>query len=114
MVTTHSKGRKVIGLHIGAGNVRRYFPSPISIIELQLDHLRIQCELGPEFWQDDPEIHDPRLCTWLETRYMHGKRDRSPIPLVMLPAGRNAFRLQPLALEQTAAIKPQPRPVAVA
>ena len=59
MVTTHSKGRKVIGLHIGAGNVRRYFPSPISIIELQLDHLRIQCELGPEFWQDDPEIHDP-------------------------------------------------------
>ena len=73
VVKTQSKGRGLTGLHVGATNVRRYFPRDISVIELQLDHLQIQCGLGPEFWQDEPEIHDPRLCAWLESKNFHNK-----------------------------------------
>ena len=98
VVKTQSKGRGFTGLHVGASNVRRYFPKDISIIELQLDHLQIQCGLKPGFWRDDPEINDPRLCAWLESKHMHARRDRSPIQLAMVPAGENSFRLQPVAL----------------
>jgi hypothetical protein len=96
VVTTQSKSRGVTGLNIGASNARRYFPRHISVIELQLDHLQIQCGLNPEFWQGNPEIFDPRLCAWLESR-LHKNSDRSPIPLAMIPAGENSFRLQPVS-----------------
>jgi hypothetical protein len=96
VVTTQSKSRGVTGLLVGAHNVRRYFPKQNSFVELQLDHLQIQCGLAPGFWQDQPEIYDPRLCAWLESR-LHGKSDRAPIPLAMIPAGKNSFRLQPVS-----------------
>jgi hypothetical protein len=96
VVKTQSKGRGVTGLHVGANNVRRYFPRDISVIELQLDHLHIQCGLRPDFWQGQPDIFDPRLCAWLESRHMHTKPDRTPIPLAMIPEGKNCFRLQPV------------------
>jgi hypothetical protein len=98
VVKTQSKGLGVTGLHVGANNVRRYFPKNISSIELQLDHLQIACGLKPDFWQGEPEIFDPRLCAWLETRHMHTKPDRTPIPLSMIPEGKNSFRLQPVRL----------------
>jgi hypothetical protein len=98
VVTTQSKGIGVTGLHVGANNVRRYFPKRIEAIELLLDHLQIQCGLAPDFWQGEPEIYDPRLCAWLESKHLHGKPDRSPIPLAMIPAGKNSFRLQPVSL----------------
>ena len=94
VVKTQCKGRGLTGLHVGASNVRRYFPKDISVIELQLDHLQIQCGLNPGFWQDEPEIYDPRLCAWLESKHFHTRKDRTPIPLVMIPAGKNAFRLE--------------------
>ena len=96
VVKTQSKARGVTGLHVGANNVRRFFPKHIAVIELQLDHLQIQCELPPGFWHDQPEIYDPRLCAWLESRHMHGKLDRTPVPLALIPAGENSFRLQPV------------------
>jgi len=97
VVKTQSKGRGVTGLHVGVNNVRRYFPKNVSSIELQLDHLQIQCGLKPDFWQNEPEIFDPRLCAWLESRHMHTKQDRAtPIPLAMIPEGKNSFRLQPV------------------
>jgi hypothetical protein len=96
VVKTQSKGRGVIGLHVGANNVRRYFPKEISSIDLQLDHLLIQCGLKPDFWQGKPDIFDPRLCAWLESRHMHTHLDRTPIPLAMIPEGKNSFRLQPV------------------
>ncbi len=97
VVTTHSKGLGVTGLHVGAGNVQRYFPVRIAVIELHLDHLQIQCGLDPGFWQDRPEIHDSRLCAWLESKRLHHRSDRTPIPLAMIPAGENSFRLQPFS-----------------
>jgi hypothetical protein len=96
VVKTQSKGRGVTGLYVGVNNVRRYFSKNIPSIELQLDHLQIECGLKPGFWQGEPEIFDPRLCAWLESRHMHAKPDRSPIPLAMIPEGRNCFRLQPV------------------
>ncbi len=96
VVKTHSKGHRVTGLHVGNSNVRRYFPKDMAVIELQLDHLQIQCGLDPDFWEGQPEIHDPRLCAWLESKHFRGRPDRTPIPLAMIPAGNNSFRLQPV------------------
>ncbi len=98
VVKTQSKGRGITGLHVGANNVRRYFPKGTSSIELVLDHLQIECGLKPAFWQGEPEIFDPRLCAWLESRHMHAKPDRASVPLAMIPEGKNSFRLQPVRL----------------
>ena len=100
VVKTQSKGRGVTGLHVGVNNVRRYFPKNISSIELQLDHLQIRCGLTPDFWQGEPEIFDPRLCAWLESRHMHAKLDRASVPLAMIPEGKNCFSLQPVRVNE--------------
>ena len=97
VVKAESKGQGLTGIHVGTDNVRRYFPKNVSTIELHLGHLRIQCPLTPDFWQGRPEINDPRLCAWLESRHMHGSRNRSPVPLAMIPEGHNSFRLQPVS-----------------
>ena len=98
VVKTQCKGHEVIGLLVGATNARRYFPRSISKIELQLDHLRIECGLSPAFWHGQPEIHDRRLCAWLEQKQFHGAASRTPLPLDMTPAGKNSFRLGPISL----------------
>ncbi|MGA2887773.1 MAG: hypothetical protein ABSE51_06955 [Terracidiphilus sp.] len=109
VVKTQSKGRGVTGLHVGVNNVRRYFPERISSIQLQLDHLLIECGLSPDFWQGEPVIFDPRLCAWLESRHMHAKPDRAPVPLALIPEGKNCFRLQPVRLNgQVRAKLPSP------
>ena len=95
LVRTRCKGHEVTGLQVGAKNVRRYFPKHIDVIELQLDHLNIQCDLTPEFWQGQAEINDPRLCEWLDFKVSHMKPVRKPIPLAMIPSGKNSFRLRP-------------------
>jgi hypothetical protein len=112
VVKTQSKGHGVTGLHIGATNVRRFFPKDISVIELELDHLQIQCGLGPGFWQDEPEIYDPRLCAWLESKHFHTRPDRTPVPLVMIPSGKSAFRLQPVTLNGQVKLRQVPTPTA--
>lgn len=96
VVRTQNKGHGVVGLHVGANNVRRYFPKHVSSVELQLDHLQIECGLKPDFWQDEPEIFDPRLCLWLESRLMRANPGRTPILLAMIPEGENSFRLRPV------------------
>jgi hypothetical protein len=105
VVKTQAKGRSLTGLNVGVSNVRRYFPRHIAVIELQLDHLQIQCGLKPDFWQDQPEIQDPRLCAWLESKNFHNRVDRSPIPMSMIPAGNNSFRLQPVSLSSQSRIR---------
>lgn len=97
VVKAQSRGREVIGLEVGAQNARRYIAKDAAAIELQLDHLSISCGLGPEFWDGEAEIRDPRLCAWLEQKNHNGKAGESPAPLAMIPSGKNSFRLQPLA-----------------
>jgi hypothetical protein len=110
VVRTQSKGLEITGLQVGANNVRRYFPKHIEAIELQLDHLQIQCGLGPDFWEGQPEIHDPRLCAWLESKSFHERPGRSPIPLAMIPSGKNSFRLKAIAPNGQARIRQAPSP----
>ncbi len=96
VVTSQCIGRRVTGLYVGASNVRRYFSKRITQIELQLDHLRIECGLAPNFWRDHPEIHDPRLCLWLESKQYKGN-GHAPVRLSLTPSGANSFILSPAA-----------------
>jgi hypothetical protein len=113
VVKTQSKGREFIGLQVGVRNARRYFSKDIPEIELQLDHLQIQCGLAPCFWQDRPEIRDPRLCAWLESKNFNEKPGRTAIPMAMIPSGKNSFRLQPLAAHGRPRFKPAADPIKI-
>lgn len=114
VVKPQSKGRELIGIQVGASNVRRYFSKDAAVIELELDHLQIQCGLGPDFWRGQPEIRDPRLCAWLKAKNFEGKPGETPIPLVMIPSGKNSFRLQPLCRSARTKTKSAPHRVSEA
>ncbi len=101
VVTSQCTGQRVTGLYVGAHNVRRYFSKRVTQIEIRLDHLLIECGLAPRFWHDKPEIHDPRLCLWLESKQRSGKGN-APVPLAMIPSGTNSFTIGP-ARKQPAA-----------
>jgi hypothetical protein len=94
VVKIQSKGRGITGLNVGTSNVERYFPRGVQFVELQLDHLQIQCDLNPAFWQGEPEIFDPRLCAWLESKHWNASNGKPSVPLALVPAGKNAFRLR--------------------
>jgi hypothetical protein len=100
VVKTQLRAGEVTGLHVGARNVRRYFPKGTRVIELQLDHLQIQCPLSPEFWKGRPEIHDARLCEWLDFKVIHRMGDRKQVKLAMTPTGQSVFRLRSEVLEE--------------
>lgn len=107
IVKTQCKGREFTGVEIGAENVRRYFPKDIHVIELHLDHLLIQLELEPEFWQGHAEICDRRLCAWLESKNFHGQPGDEPIPLVLIPAEKSCYRLKTVGLKEKSKLKPE-------
>ena len=115
VVRTQSDGRLVTGIYIGTRNARRNFPRRVQSIELLLGHLRIHCALPPEFWRGRPHLCDVRLAGWLEAKIFHGRSCRTPVPMALLPAGNNAFRLLPLRLPaasstQLLCIAPVPSP----
>jgi len=96
VVKAHCKGHAYTGVEVGTGNVRRYFSRESDVIELHLDHLLIQLGLNPDFWQGQTRICDRRLCAWLESKNFHGRPGDAPIPLALIPSGKNCFRLQPI------------------
>lgn len=98
VVRTECKGNRVTGIYIGARNARRNFRRQAAAIEFELGHLRIGCELGPGFWRDQPRICDSRLCEWLEFKFYRDRRYMTPLSLVLVQSGRNAFRVRPLIL----------------
>ncbi len=93
LVKSQCFGNRVTGLYVGENNVSRYFPRKVEAINLQLDHLVIQCRLAPRFWDDEPEIHDPRLCLWLESKQSRDSNCRWSMPLYMIPEGEASFVL---------------------
>jgi hypothetical protein len=99
VVTSQCRGHRVVGILVGENDVQRFFPKHVTEIELQLDHLRIECGLGPHFWNGKPEISDPRLGLWLESKDRNGDRRRAPTPLALIPSGRNSFIVAPAQLE---------------
>lgn len=98
VVRTECKGHRVTGIYIGARNVRRNFRKQASGIEFELGHLRIGCELGPGFWRDQPRICDSRLCEWLEFKLYRERRYKTPLPIVLVQSGKNAYKIRPLIL----------------
>ncbi len=105
VVKTQSKGRGVTGLNVGSNNVQRYFQRGVTSVELELDHLQIQCDLSPNFWQDQPEIFDPRLCAWLESKHLNANTPRGPVPVALIPSGKNSFRLRVVPANESAKTK---------
>jgi hypothetical protein len=97
VVKTQCKGHAFTGVEVGAANVRRYFPKESDVIELHLDHLLILLNLPPGFWNGHPEICDPRLSVWLESKNFNGRPGEAPLPLALIPSGKNCFRLQAVA-----------------
>lgn len=96
LVTAQYKGHSVTALRVGQQNVRRFFARSAKVIEFELDHLRIECGLPPEFWNGEAEIRDRRLCAWLESKHHPQRRSHSDVTLTMIPAGSNAYRLAPV------------------
>jgi len=96
VVKTQCRGRAYIGVSVGDSDVRRYFPEPTESIDLEIDHLLIRCGVGPGFWNGHPEISDPRLCAWLESKNFNVKPGGEPVALALIPSGKNAFRLKTL------------------
>jgi hypothetical protein len=110
VVKTNCNGREITGVEIGAGNVRRYFPKGSAFIELLLDHLQIQCGLAPDFWQGQTEIRDPRLRAWLESKNFKARPGEAPVPLVLIPSGKNCFRLQTIRAHVRPHVRPEFKP----
>jgi len=94
LVKTQCKGRAYTGVSVSDNAVRRYFPYQTESVELELDHLLIRCGLDPKFWDGQPEIADPRLSAWLESKNFNWKPGEERVPLAMIPLGENVFRLQ--------------------
>ncbi len=111
VVKTQYEGRRVSGLYVGVNNVRRYFSKHIQAIELQLDHLRIECGLTPRFWDGQPEIHDPRLSDWLESKNLHDRPCRTPVPMAMIPSGKNSFKLASISRNGSGRVRHTGSPV---
>ena len=77
-VKTQCKGHEFTGVEVGADNVRRYFPKDTEVIELHLDHLLIQCGLGPAFWQGHTEISDPQAVRVARVKKLPWTAGRGP------------------------------------
>ncbi len=109
LVKTHCRGREITGVEVGTENVQRYFSKDTEVVELHLDHLLIQCGLAPAFWHGHSEISDPRLCAWLRSKNFHGRPGEAPIPLALIPSGKNCFRLEPAPINECPKYKPADR-----
>ena len=101
IVSMENKGRCVTGLHIGTTDTRRYFPSGTQAIDLELDDLRIRCELKASFWRNGTEISDPRLCAWLEAKFLGQKLPPSPVRVEMVRIG-DCYQVHLLPAQQKA------------
>lgn len=100
VVIAQGNGHEVTGLRVGVANVKRYFARSLDDVELRMGDLRIQCKLSPEFWDGQPEIHDPRLCSWLKFKAVQHRLHRKPITLDMVQTGANSFTLHPLSFSR--------------
>ena len=102
VVYTRGKQDGITSLQIGGGNVKEYFSPEVHLIELELDQVQILCPVEPAFWEDQPEIHDQRLSSWLQAKCSTGKLAMRSSPIALVPSGRNAFRLEPMSAELVA------------
>lgn len=93
LVTAHYKGHSATSLRVGRRNAQRFLAPSLATIQLELDHLLIECGLPSDFWQGKAEIRDHRLFAWLESKHHPRRPTHAQIHLAMTPSGANAFRL---------------------
>ncbi len=111
VVEIQRNGRSVTGLHIGSGNVRRYFPKDQLSVDLEIGHLLICCRLRPDFWRDVPQISDPRLSAWLEAKEIKNRTPRGRTQMSLVPAKGESFRLEFKKEQRLEAIEPLDEPL---
>lgn len=100
IVRMKNKGHSITGIRIANSDARRNFPPGVTkAIDIELDDLRIRCDLKASFWQDRPEICDPRVCAWLEAKFLGQKLPPFPIPIEMVKRG-NVYQLHLLPRQQ--------------
>lgn len=92
IVRAQNNGRSITGIRMSIYDARRHFPTDLKAVDLELDHLRIRCDLHAGFWLDQPQISDPRLCLWLEEKIFWRKAPTPPV-LRMVKTG-DSYRLQ--------------------
>lgn len=102
IVSMQNKGQAVTGIRIEVSDARRYFPpGRTKAIDLELDDIRIRCDLNASFWKGRPEISDRRLCAWLEAKFLGQRLPSSPVPVEMVRTG-DSYRLHFLPAQKQA------------
>ena len=76
LVRLQNDGHSITGIRIRTSDARRHFPTSVKAVDLKLDHLRIRCDLQDSFWFNRPQISDPRLRLWLETKALWNNLSR--------------------------------------
>ena len=87
-------GSSVMGIQVGKENARQFFAADLRQIHLEIEHLRICCELQPSFWRERPCICDSRLSEWLNAKNRHRPADGAEMTLTLTPVQRDLFRLR--------------------
>ena len=76
LVRLQNDGHSITGIRIKTADARRHFPNNVKAVDLKLDHVRIRCDLKDSFWFNRPQISDPRLRLWLETKALWNNLSR--------------------------------------
>ena len=100
-VKMRSDGHAITGIQIPVSDAHRLFPGGLQSIDLQLDHLRIRCDLLDKFWLDEMEISDPRLAAWLQEKF-YWQKDRKNLESIEMVEDGDSYRLQLLHSENPA------------
>lgn len=93
IVKMQSDGHSITGIRMGVSDARSFFPPGVTSVDLELDHLRIRCNLRSCKRHDGAEISDPRLTAWLNEKYYWRKLPCTPVSVELLKSG-NSYRLQ--------------------
>ena len=106
LVRLQNNGHSIIGIRIRTSDARRHFPTNVKAVDLELDHLRIRCDLKDSFWLNRPQISDPRLRLWLETKALWNNLSR----VLQMRKDGDSYRLE----FTNRPIRVQPKPVLIA
>ena len=100
IVTMQSNGHSITGIRIDMFDARRFFPRGVNSVDLELDDLRIRCDVRANSRLHRAEISDPRLTAWLNEKFYWQRLPSTPVPVEMVKSG-NSYRLQLLPSPQT-------------
>jgi hypothetical protein len=96
VVTMQSEGHAIVGIRIGMAEARRFFGRGLHSIDLELDHLRINCDVRANSRLHRAEISDPRLTAWLEEKFYWRKLPSIPLSVELVKKGESySLQLRP-------------------